>query len=65
MMARRRRIPHPPAGVPSQSVAPWQLPSLRAALESWSRAVMDLDSLDPITTEVVRLRCAHFHDCHT
>ncbi len=33
------------------------------ALEHWMRAVARLDSLDPLTTELVRLRGARAHDC--
>ncbi len=39
--------------------------SLRAALSEWQAAVVCLDAVDPITTELVRLRCANHHDCHT
>ena len=38
---------------------------LRQALASWQAAVMRLDAVDPVTTELVRLRCARYHDCHT
>ena len=38
---------------------------LRRALGSWQAAVVRLDSVDPVTTELVRLRCARYHDCHT
>ena len=39
--------------------------SLRRALSEWQAAVVRLNDLDPITTELVRLRCAHHHDCGT
>lgn len=38
---------------------------LRRALGEWQAAVVRLDTLDPVTTELVRLRCARYHDCHT
>jgi len=38
---------------------------LTAALSEWQAAVVCLDQVDPITTELVRLRCANYHDCHT
>ena len=34
-------------------------------LEEFMREVARLDALDPVTTELVRLRCASYHDCHT
>lgn len=39
--------------------------ALRHALSCWQAAVVRLDTVDPITTELVRLRCARYHDCHT
>ena len=38
---------------------------LRQALAAWAAAVVRLDAVDPVTTELVRLRCARYHDCHT
>jgi hypothetical protein len=38
---------------------------LRAALSAWQAAVVRLDALDAVTTELVRLRCARHHDCRT
>jgi alkylhydroperoxidase family enzyme len=61
--ARARRLPEPPAGVPRQSVEPWQHPAMIHALAEWQRSVLALDTLDPVTTEVLRLRCANNHDC--
>jgi hypothetical protein len=40
-------------------------PGLRRALGAWQAAVVRIDGVDPITTEVVRIRCATHHDCHT
>jgi hypothetical protein len=38
---------------------------LRSALAEWQAAVVRLPALDPVTTEIVRLRCARHHDCRT
>ena len=54
-MTRQRRIPQ---GVKATDV-------VRQALEGWQAAVMRLSALDPVTTELVRLRCARYHNCHT
>lgn len=54
-MDRDRRIP---SGVNAAQ-------ALREALGGWQAAVVRLDSVDPVTTELVRLRCANHHDCHT
>jgi hypothetical protein len=40
-------------------------PRLRQALSAWQAAVVRLDAIDPVTTELVRLRCARYHDCRT
>lgn len=55
MTTRARRLP-------SGAAAPRPL---NAALGEWQAAVVCLSSVDPITTELVRLRCANFHDCGT
>jgi len=39
--------------------------SLRDALEEWQASVVVLDRMDPVTTELVRLRAAAYHDCRT
>ncbi len=36
---------------------------LDAAMSAFENAVVRADALDPITTELVRLRCARIHDC--
>ena len=36
-----------------------------AALGSFAASVVREQTLDPVTTELVRLRCAHYHDCGT
>ena len=38
---------------------------ISAALDVYQEAVVKLRLLDPVTTELVRLRCARLHDCHT
>lgn len=38
---------------------------LRRAMNRWQAAVVALDGIDDVTTEVVRLRAARHHDCHT
>ena len=38
---------------------------LAGALAEWQASVVCLDDVDPVTTELVRLRCASHHDCHT
>ena len=35
------------------------------AVRDLHAAAMRLDRVDPVTTELVRLRCARYHDCHT
>ena len=62
-----RRIPLPAPGPEGKrpSVGGAYAPRLSAALDSYQEAVVLLKGLDPVTTELVRLRCAHFHDCGT
>ncbi len=38
---------------------------LLGALMRFAAAAVRNDRVDPITTELVRLRCASYHDCHT
>lgn len=38
---------------------------LGQALSEWQASVVRLRNVDPVTTELVRLRCARHHDCHT
>lgn len=52
---RRRRVPEGTAGDRA----------LRRALGAWQAAVVRWDGVDAVTTELVRLRCARHHDCHT
>lgn len=39
--------------------------ALRRALAEFAAAAVRNDAVDPVTTELVRLRCAAYHDCHT
>lgn len=39
--------------------------TLLAALSDFAAAAVRNDAVDPIITELVRLRCASVHDCHT
>lgn len=65
-MNRSPRIPLPldDAG---RRVSPGRAysPALSGALDAYQDAVVLLTGLDPVTTELVRLRCARYHDCHT
>jgi alkylhydroperoxidase family enzyme len=38
---------------------------LRSAMAHWQHEVLALGSIDAVTTELVRLRAAQHHDCHT
>lgn len=58
-IVRERRLPDPTAG--ERPVAP----ALGAAIGAYQDAVMRLGGIDPVTTELVRLRCARQHQCHT
>lgn len=40
-------------------------PALRRAMGGFAAAVVRLGAVDPVTTEIVRMRCAHHHDCGT
>jgi alkylhydroperoxidase family enzyme len=47
----------PPTGAARYGTA------LDHAMRDFERAVVRIDGVDPITTELVRLRCARVHDC--
>jgi hypothetical protein len=38
---------------------------LGLGLGAFAAAAVRLNTVDPITTEIVRMRCAHHHDCGT
>ncbi len=54
-MDRARRVA---AGTPTD-------PALRRAIGGCAAATVRLATVDPVTTEIVRMRCAHHHDCGT
>lgn len=54
-MSRSRRVPD---GTRADA-------ELRRPLKAFAAGVMRLGEVDPVTTEMVRLRCASYHDCHT
>ena len=54
-MARRPRVPPGTRG-DSRIVGP---------LMEFAAAAVRNDQVDPVTTELVRLTCATYHDCHT
>lgn len=43
----------------------WAGRSLRHAAAAIAAATVRLPDIDPVTTEIVRVRCADHHDCHT
>ncbi len=47
--------------LPGATVAP----ALKAALGDWQQRVVELAGIDAVTTELVRLRAASHHQCHT
>ena len=62
------RIPAPEGHVGSvgtHRLGPAYQPRLHQALHDWQAAVVRLDTIDAVTTELVRLRCARVHDCAT
>lgn len=57
-MSTATRIPPPTvAGVH------WYGTPIDEAIDAFSASAVRASSVDPITTEVVRLRCARYHDC--
>jgi alkylhydroperoxidase family enzyme len=59
-MTRNRRIPLPPGG--ARLGAAYQ-PALSDAIDGFYRSATQLRAVDPVITELVRLRCARYHDC--
>jgi alkylhydroperoxidase family enzyme len=56
----------PPEGHrPEEVPDPVERQPLGAAVEGLHAAAMRLHELDPVTTELVRLHCARYHDCKT
>ena len=54
-----------PVAARTSSPEPYQVTSLESSLGNLHAAAMRLQSLDPVTTELVRLHCARYHDCKT
>ena len=54
-MSRARRVP---AGTPTS-------PALRRGLGELAAAIVRMNAMDPVTTEIVRMQCARHHDCGT
>jgi hypothetical protein len=50
---------------PGEAIAPVEPLPLTEATEHLHAAAMRLHELDPVTTELVRLHCARYHDCKT
>jgi alkylhydroperoxidase family enzyme len=48
-----------------EPVEPAEPQPLAAAVDGLHAAAMQLHALDPVTTELVRLHCARYHDCKT
>lgn len=59
-MTREARIPLPADG---SSLGRAYQPELAAAIDGFYRSATLLHTLDPVATEVLRLRCARHHDC--
>ena len=64
-IARRIPLPEPDGSGNRPAMGAAYSPALSVALDAYQEAVVRLTLLDPITTELVRLRCARSHDCHT
>jgi hypothetical protein len=54
-----------PRGEEAAGVAPVERKPLGAAVDDLHAAAMRLHGVDPVTTELVRLHCARYHDCKT
>jgi AhpD family alkylhydroperoxidase len=49
--------------LPLDDGVPPMAPALDRAIVDFAAAAMRAQTLDPVTTELVRLRCAGYHDC--
>jgi hypothetical protein len=49
--------------LPTDATVPWYGTPLDDAVVQFANATMRLRALDPIVTELVRLKCAEYHDC--
>ncbi len=61
-MTRNVRIPPPGVGPDERSPRMYQ-PELAGEIDDFYQAAARLSALDPVVTELVRLRCARHHDC--
>ena len=52
-------------GAPAEGATAARAGDLHEAVSDLHAAAVHLDALDPVTTELVRLRCARYHDCKT
>jgi hypothetical protein len=57
------RIPVP-EGFTKRTLGAAYQPEMTEALDHYQAAVVRLRAIDPAMTELVRLRCARYHDCH-
>jgi len=65
-MRRECRLPVPddlPEPVPPRDLVARYQPDLGRSARAYKDWVMSLDGLDPLTSEIVRLRCARTHSC--
>ena len=53
---------HDAARVPAGTRASGEL---RRTMNTWQNDVLALESIDDVGTEVIRLRAARHHNCHT
>jgi hypothetical protein len=49
--------------LPTDPTLPWYGTPLDYAINTFAASTMRLRALDPIVTELVRLKCARYHDC--
>ncbi|CAN5272855.1 hypothetical protein BH09ACT6_BH09ACT6_23320 [soil metagenome] len=49
--------------LPTDSGVPWYGTDLDYAVVHFASSAMRLRALDPVVTELVRLKCAEYHDC--
>jgi hypothetical protein len=54
-----------PRETEDEAFAPVEPKPLGVAVDDLHAAAMLLHALDPVTTELVRLHCARYHDCKT
>src|SRR5689334_9689859 len=62
-MTRDRRIPLPPGATSNAEIAAAYQPELFAQIGQFLEAATRLSALDPVLSEMVRIRGARTHDC--